>query len=71
MHDMSQGESRRLPPLVCATKQESLLSQTSTTYNTFMHLSLPIPSTKNSKVDIQQCLDAFVKTEVMEKADAW
>jgi len=36
-----------------------------------MYLSLPIPSTKNSKVDIQQCLDAFVKTEVMEKADAW
>jgi ubiquitin carboxyl-terminal hydrolase 8 len=32
---------------------------------------LPIPSTKNSKIDIQQCLDAFVKTEVMEKADAW
>ena len=36
-----------------------------------MYLSLPIPSIKNSKVDIQQCLDAFVKTEVMEKADAW
>ena len=36
-----------------------------------MHLSLPIPSTKNSKVDIQQCLDAFVNPEVMEKADAW
>jgi ubiquitin carboxyl-terminal hydrolase 8 len=36
-----------------------------------MYLSLPIPSTKNSKVDIQHCLDAFVKTEVMEKADAW
>lgn len=48
-----------------------MLLQTSTTYNSFMYLSLPIPSTKNSKVDIQLCLDAFVKTEVMEKADAW
>jgi ubiquitin carboxyl-terminal hydrolase 8 len=36
-----------------------------------MYLSLPIPTTKGSKVDIQQCLDAFVKTEVMEKSDAW
>jgi ubiquitin carboxyl-terminal hydrolase 8 len=48
-----------------------LFWQTSTTYNSFMYLSLPIPSTKTSKVDIQQCLDAFVRTEVMEKSDAW
>lgn len=36
-----------------------------------MYLSLPIPSTKNNKVDIHQCLEAFVRMEVMEKADAW
>jgi ubiquitin carboxyl-terminal hydrolase 8 len=36
-----------------------------------MYLSLPIPSTKNSKTNIQHCLDAFVNTEVMEKAEAW
>ena len=36
-----------------------------------MYLSLPIPSTKHNKVSLQQCLDAFVKEEVMEKSDAW
>jgi len=62
--DFFQGQFRnRLECMTC--------HKTSTTYNSFMYLSLPIPSTKNSKVDIQQCLDAFVKTEVMEKADAW
>ncbi|KAH9958814.1 hypothetical protein BC827DRAFT_540115 [Russula dissimulans] len=62
--DFFQGQFRnRLECMTC--------HRTSTTYNSFMYLSLPIPSTKNSKVDIQQCLDAFVKTEVMEKADAW
>ncbi|KAI0296552.1 hypothetical protein B0F90DRAFT_1811293 [Multifurca ochricompacta] len=62
--DFFQGQFRnRLECLTC--------HKTSTTYNTFMYLSLPIPSTKNNKVDIQQCLDAFVKTEVMEKSDAW
>lgn len=38
-----------------------------------MSLSLPIPATRNgpSSVDIYQCLDAFVKKEVLEKDDAW
>jgi hypothetical protein len=36
-----------------------------------MYLSLPIPSTKSSKIDIHSCLEAFVKPEVMEKSDAW
>ena len=46
-------------------------SQTSTTYNTFMYLTLPIPTKSSHKVTLQQCLDTFVKEEVMEKADAW
>jgi ubiquitin carboxyl-terminal hydrolase 8 len=44
--------------------------QTSTTYNAFMYLTLPIP-TKSSKVSLYQCLDTFVQQEVMEKSDAW
>ncbi|KAG1472886.1 hypothetical protein G6F56_001274 [Rhizopus delemar] len=54
--------------LTCLTCQT-----TSTTYNAFMSLSLPIPATRNgpSSVDIYQCLDAFVKKEVLEKDDAW
>jgi ubiquitin carboxyl-terminal hydrolase 8 len=35
-----------------------------------MYLTLPIP-TKSSKVNLYQCLEAFVQAEVMEKSDAW
>lgn len=46
--------------------------QTSTTYNTFMYLTLPVPpKSGNAKVPLQQCIDAFVKEEVMDKSDAW
>ena len=45
--------------------------QTSTTYNSFMYLTLPIPSVRSSQVTLNDCLDAFVKAEVMEKSDAW
>jgi ubiquitin carboxyl-terminal hydrolase 8 len=46
--------------------------QTSTTYNSFMYLSLPIPTGRGiTKVSLQMCLDAFVKEEIMEKSDAW
>ncbi|EMD39329.1 hypothetical protein CERSUDRAFT_64183 [Gelatoporia subvermispora B] len=63
--DFFQGQFRnRLECLTC--------HKTSTTYNAFMYLTLPIPSTRSgSKVSLQQCLDAFVKEEVMEKSDAW
>ena len=62
--DYFQGQFRnRMTCLTC--------NKTSTTYNTFMYLSLPIPSGRASKATLQQCLDAFVKEEVMEKADAW
>ncbi|KAI0036203.1 hypothetical protein K488DRAFT_76118 [Vararia minispora EC-137] len=61
--DYFQGQFRnRLECLTC--------NRTSTTYNTFMYLSLPIPS-KISKVSLYQCLDAFVAEEVLEKSDAW
>ena len=48
-----------------------LIVQTSTTYNSFMYLSLPLATGRSSKVTLTQCLDAFVKSEVMEKTDAW
>jgi ubiquitin carboxyl-terminal hydrolase 8 len=63
-----QGQYRsRLSCLTCKT--------TSTTYNTFMSLSLPIPS-KRAKlpgggVTLYQCLDYFVKEEILEKSEAW
>lgn len=63
--DFFQGQFRnRLECLTCR--------KTSTTYNAFMYLSLPIPSGRGySKVTLQQCLDSFVQEEVMEKTDAW
>lgn len=48
------------------------VSQTSTTYNSFMYLSLPMPSSKGpSKVSLQSCLEAFVKEEVLAGSEAW
>ncbi|KAI0628038.1 cysteine proteinase [Trametes polyzona] len=63
--DFFQGQYRnRMECLTC--------HKTSTTYNTFMYLTLPIPPTRgHSKVTLQQCIDAFVKEEVMDKSDAW
>ncbi|KAI7857985.1 hypothetical protein BDC45DRAFT_499808 [Circinella umbellata] len=60
-----QGQYRsRLTCLTC--------KKTSTTYNTFMSLSLPIPAKGSvSTVTLYQCLDAFVKEEVLEGDDAW
>ncbi|KAK9768405.1 ubiquitin-specific protease doa4 [Basidiobolus ranarum] len=43
---------------------------TSTTYNAFMYLSLPIP--KNSEtVTLKDCLNEFVREEVLDGDDAW
>ncbi|KAG8866915.1 ubiquitin-specific protease doa4 [Serendipita sp. 405] len=63
--DYFQGQFRnRMECMTC--------HKTSTTYNTFMHLSLPVPDSKRaSRVTLQQCLDSFVQQEVMEKNDAW
>ncbi|KAH8110726.1 cysteine proteinase [Phellopilus nigrolimitatus] len=62
--DFFQGQFRNR--MECQTCRK-----TSTTYNPFMYLTLPIPNLRGSKVTLQQCLDAFVQEEVMEKADAW
>ncbi|PWN42529.1 hypothetical protein IE81DRAFT_313348 [Ceraceosorus guamensis] len=65
--DWFQGQFRN--KLTCCT-----CGKTSTTYNAFMYLSLPIPTPLNGskgRVTLHQCLDAFVREEVMDKADAW
>ena len=63
--DFFQGQFRN--KMTCLT-----CGKTSTTYNAFMYLSLPVPSGRGiSKVTLEQCLDAFVREEIMDKADAW
>jgi len=64
--DWFQGQFRN--KLTCLT-----CGKTSTTYNAFLYLSLPIPPTsgRGGKVTLAQCLDAFTKDEILEKADAW
>ncbi|KAI8644102.1 hypothetical protein BD408DRAFT_450842 [Parasitella parasitica] len=61
-----QGQYRsRLTCLTCHA--------TSTTYNSFMSLSLPIPAKRSGppSVSIYQCLDYFVKEEILDNNDAW
>ncbi|KDQ26519.1 hypothetical protein PLEOSDRAFT_1043620, partial [Pleurotus ostreatus PC15] len=61
--DYFQGQLRnRLECMTC--------HQTSTTYNVFSMLQLPVPS-RSGKIHLQKCLDAFFNHEVMEKDDAW
>ena len=64
--DWFQGQFRN--KLTCLT-----CGKTSTTYNAFLYLSLPIPATsgKGAKVTLAQCLDAFTRDEILDKADAW
>ncbi|WFD36205.1 ubiquitinyl hydrolase 1 [Malassezia cuniculi] len=62
--DTFQGQLRnRMTCTVCGT--------ISTTYNTFMYLSLPIPHVRRGSVSLEQCLNAFVHDEVMDGANAW
>lgn len=62
--DYFQGQFRsRLKCLTC--------EKTSTTYNVFSILQLPIPHSRSSKVPIQKCLDALFNEEVLEEDDAW
>ncbi|KAJ7931675.1 cysteine proteinase [Mycena leptocephala] len=62
--DFFQGQFRnRLQCLTCHT--------TSTTYNVFSILQLPIPQGRSSKVPLQNCIDAFFNTEILDKDDAW
>lgn len=65
MLDLSQGLSRSVFGTLWLT-----CLQTSTTYDAFMYLSLPVPQGKQ-KVVLQELIDSFVQTEVMEKDDAW
>lgn len=63
--DAFQGQLRN--QLTCLS-----CGHTSTTYNAFMSLSLPVPAGRGvSQVTLSQCLDAFVREEVLEKANAW
>ncbi|KAF7308949.1 Ubiquitin carboxyl-terminal hydrolase 4 [Mycena kentingensis (nom. inval.)] len=62
--DFFQGQFRnRMQCLTCTT--------TSTTYNVFSILQLPIPHSRSSKVPLQHCMDAFFNSEILEKEDAW
>ncbi|KZS94684.1 hypothetical protein SISNIDRAFT_484224 [Sistotremastrum niveocremeum HHB9708] len=63
--DYFMGQFRnRLQCLTCG--------KTSTTYNPFMDLSLPIPTGRGiTKVSLEQCLDGFVREEILEKSEAW
>ncbi|KAJ7656258.1 ubiquitin carboxyl-terminal hydrolase 4 [Mycena polygramma] len=62
--DFFQGQFRnRLQCLTCHT--------TSTTYNVFSILQLPIPHGRSSKMPLQSCIDAFFNTETLDKDDAW
>lgn len=46
--------------------------QTSTTYNNFNTLTLPIPTGRGlNKVTLDQCLNFFMREEIMEKDNAW
>ncbi|CAE6456128.1 unnamed protein product [Rhizoctonia solani] len=56
----------------CNQMQCLTCGQTSTTYNAFLNLSVPVPATKGvSKVSLDQCIKALVGREVMDNADAW
>src|SRR5690606_25962263 len=57
-----QGQlASRLCCLTCQT--------TSTTYNTFNFLSIPIP--RKPRCTLQECIEEFLKEEIMDGDDAW
>jgi ubiquitinyl hydrolase 1 len=63
--DTFQGQLRN--QLTCLT-----CGHTSITYNAFMSLSLPVPTGRGvSRASLYQCMDAFVREEVLEKGNAW
>jgi ubiquitin carboxyl-terminal hydrolase 8 len=50
----------------------AIVDQTSTTYNAFLNLSVPIPASKGAtKISLDECIKALVGREVMDNADAW
>ncbi|CAG8613555.1 6568_t:CDS:2, partial [Acaulospora colombiana] len=59
-----QGQLRsRLMCLTC--------KRTSTSYNAFMCLSLPIPAKRGKRVDLEMCLKHFVKEEILDGDNSW
>jgi ubiquitin carboxyl-terminal hydrolase 8 len=62
--DFFQGQFRSR--LQCQTCEK-----TSTTYNVFSILQLPIPHSRSGKVPVQRCLDAFFNEEILDRDDAW
>ncbi|CAG8457041.1 4366_t:CDS:2 [Ambispora gerdemannii] len=59
-----QGQYRsRLKCLTCG--------RTSTKYDTFMCLQLPIPAKNHDTINLYQCLNEFVKEEILDGKDAW
>ncbi|KAI9357939.1 hypothetical protein DFJ73DRAFT_622487 [Zopfochytrium polystomum] len=62
--DLFQGQLKS--KLQCMT-----CMKTSTTFNPFMYLSLPIPSVGGRAVSLQDCLSKFVEPEILEGEDAW
>ncbi|ORY53217.1 hypothetical protein BCR33DRAFT_779534 [Rhizoclosmatium globosum] len=67
--DLFQGQLKsKLECLTCHT--------TSTTFNPFMYLSIPIPAVnsagvKGGPVYLDECLDKFVEVEILDGEDAW
>ncbi|RKP01610.1 hypothetical protein CXG81DRAFT_11753 [Caulochytrium protostelioides] len=67
--DLFQGQLQsRLTCLTCR--------KTSTTYNAFMYLTLPIPEMnrlqqRGGPVYLEECLDKFLEVETLSGADAW
>ncbi|KAJ3331481.1 ubiquitin-specific protease doa4 [Blyttiomyces sp. JEL0837] len=58
------------------TEVKAAMPYTSTTFNPFMYLSLPIPSvnsagTKGGPVYLDDCLSKFVEPEILAGDDAW
>ncbi|KAI8622101.1 hypothetical protein BC830DRAFT_1057485 [Chytriomyces sp. MP71] len=67
--DLFQGQLKsKLECLTC--------NSTSTTFNPFMYLSVPIPPSnsagvKGGPVYLDECLDKFVEVEILDGEDAW
>ncbi|KAJ3116912.1 ubiquitin-specific protease doa4 [Physocladia obscura] len=67
--DLFQGQYKsKLQCLTC--------NQTSTTFNPFMYLSVPIPDhnsagVKGGPVYLDECIDKFVEVEILDGEDAW
>ncbi|PKI85398.1 Doa4p [Malassezia vespertilionis] len=63
--DAFQGQLRN--QLQCLT-----CGYTSRTYNAFLSLSLPVPHGRGmTQAALQQCLDMFVREEILDKSNAW